>query len=143
MIFITWELRKLSRSAHQTSNFKNPKFKFPQFKVLQSFFYFFVCKEFCCCCLTYFGLTYLIQNFYLANTNKVSKQKFVAKIRDSYWLFTWSIFGLAQKKMVQPKIFWLQRIIVYAYPDRKWWQHLNRKRMWWQLICSKRMPRPR
>ena len=30
------QLRQLSRSAHQTPNFTNPKFQFPQFKVLQS-----------------------------------------------------------------------------------------------------------
>jgi hypothetical protein len=30
----------LSRSAHQTPKFTNPEFQFPQFKVLQSGFFF-------------------------------------------------------------------------------------------------------
>ena len=33
-------LRLLSRSAHQTPNFTNPEFQFPQLKVLQSVFFF-------------------------------------------------------------------------------------------------------
>ena len=39
------EWKPLSRSAHGTPNFMNPEFQFPQFKVLQSVFIFFVCKE--------------------------------------------------------------------------------------------------
>ena len=33
---------KLSHSAHQTPNFVNPEFQFPQLKVLQSVFFFFL-----------------------------------------------------------------------------------------------------
>ena len=32
----------LSRSAHRTTNFTNPEFQFPQFKVLQSVFFFLI-----------------------------------------------------------------------------------------------------
>ena len=32
----------ISRSAHRTTNFMNPEFQFPQFKVLQSVFIFFI-----------------------------------------------------------------------------------------------------
>ena len=32
----------ITRSAHQTPNFTNPEFQFPQFKLLQSVFFFFV-----------------------------------------------------------------------------------------------------
>ena len=35
-------LYHVSRSAHQTPDFTNPKFQFPQFKVLQSGFFFFL-----------------------------------------------------------------------------------------------------
>ena len=35
----------LSRSAHQTPNFTNPKFQFPQFKVLQSGSFFLIYNE--------------------------------------------------------------------------------------------------
>ena len=33
--------KSISRSAHRTLNFVNPKFQFPQFKVLQSVFFSF------------------------------------------------------------------------------------------------------
>ena len=33
--------RLLSRSPHRTTNFTNPEFQFPQFKVLQSAFFIF------------------------------------------------------------------------------------------------------
>ena len=32
--------KQISRSAHRTPNFINPEFQFPQFKVLQSVFFF-------------------------------------------------------------------------------------------------------
>ena len=32
----------LSRSAHRTPNFTNPEFQFPQYKVLQSFFFLLI-----------------------------------------------------------------------------------------------------
>ena len=35
-------VKLLSCSAHQTTNFTNPEFQFPQFKVLQSVFIFFL-----------------------------------------------------------------------------------------------------
>ena len=33
---------QLSRSAHRTPNFMNPEFQFPQYKVLQSVFFFLI-----------------------------------------------------------------------------------------------------
>ena len=39
-MFVQQSARLLSRSAHQTPNFTNPEFQFPQFRVLQSFFVF-------------------------------------------------------------------------------------------------------
>ena len=41
-------------------------------------------------------------------TNKVSKQKFVAKIRDSYWLFEWGEWDIVC--LFVKSDFWLDRI---------------------------------
>ena len=74
---MTRESRKLSRSAHQIPNFKNPKFQFPQFKVLQSVFIFCVCKE-----LYWHFWVYCDNNLKLLpgkNTQKVNKQKIRCK----------------------------------------------------------------
>ena len=39
---LAMQVRYISRSAHQTPNFPNPEFQFPQFKVLQSVFFFLI-----------------------------------------------------------------------------------------------------
>ena len=39
---ILFEVESVSRSAHRTPNFTNPEFQFPQFKVLQSGFFFVI-----------------------------------------------------------------------------------------------------
>ena len=39
LVIFGWDFS--SRSAHQTPNFMNPEFQFPQFKVLQSFLMYF------------------------------------------------------------------------------------------------------
>ena len=46
----------LSHSAHGTTNFTNSEFQFPQFKVLQSVFFFFWCTELYWDFLMSFGL---------------------------------------------------------------------------------------
>ena len=42
----------LSRSAHRTPNFTNPEFEFPQLKVLQIIFFFFIKRVI----LAFFGI---------------------------------------------------------------------------------------
>ena len=75
----------ISRSAHRTTNFTNPELQFPQFKVLQSVFIFSCVKSYIGIFWRIVFLIFMLPIF----TNKVSKQKFVAKIRDSYCLFVW------------------------------------------------------
>jgi hypothetical protein len=66
----------LSRSAHQTPNFTNPEFPFPQFKVLQSVFFFLIQPVI----LAILGVFYInLKLLSGKNTQKVNKQN----IRDS------------------------------------------------------------
>ena len=65
-----------SRSAHRTPNFPNPEFQFPQFKVLQSVFFFLIERVH-----WHFWVYFNINLKLLSgkNTQKVNKQN----IRDS------------------------------------------------------------
>ena len=57
----------ISSSAHQTPNFTNPEFQFPQFKVLQSVFFLLNIMSY----TGIFGcILILIQNFYMEKTLK-------------------------------------------------------------------------
>ena len=77
-----------SCSAHRTTNFTNPEFQFPEFKVLQSVFIFL--KKIVL--LAFLVVLYDINLKILPcrNIQKVNNKKFVVKIRDSYWLFEWA-----------------------------------------------------
>ena len=53
MFIIYYFFAYISRSAHQTPNFTNPEFQFPQFKVLQSGFFLF---NITCCIGIYWSI---------------------------------------------------------------------------------------
>ena len=65
---------KLSCSAHQTPNFKNPEFQFPQFQVLPSVFFFFQYNKLYWHFWVHFDINLKLLSG--KNTGKVNKQIF-------------------------------------------------------------------
>ena len=61
-------IMQISRSAHRTSNFKNPEFQFPQFKGLQSGVLIELLWHF----VVYFNSN--LKNLFGKNIQKVNKQ---------------------------------------------------------------------